>query len=426
MKQSFLELEQEKVEISDIQNELKNFSFNGDRTAIFSLETPASILPVYINEFWTSKQRAAHSLHEISYRACLKPQLPKFFIERLSKPGDFIYDPFMGRGTALLEAALLGRMPIGCDINPLSTNLLQPRLELPDQDEIRSRLNTLKLEGPSIEQDHELLAFYHPETLRKLLTLRAYLMDRESEGTLDSVDRWIRMVATNRLTGHSAGFFSVYSMPPNQAVSIQSQARINEKRSQIPPLREVKALILKKSRSLLRGLSAEEAAKVRDIGRDARLLTGSCELTPEIPDASVQLVVTSPPFLDIVDYRQDNWLRGWFNGIDTNQLPIWQCRTESKWVSKMNSVLKELERVLKPGGYIAFEVGEVRNAKVLMESLVIEAASDSGLKPICVMINQQNFTKTSNCWGVSNQSKGTNTNRIVLFQKDRFSAQPKV
>jgi DNA methylase len=61
-------------------------------------------VPTYVNEFWTSKQRAAHSLHEISYRACFKPQLPRFFIQRLTAPGDRVYDPFMGRGTTLLEA----------------------------------------------------------------------------------------------------------------------------------------------------------------------------------------------------------------------------------------------------------------------------------------------------------------------------------
>src|ERR1041385_4356848 len=49
-------------------------------------------VPTFINEFWTAKQRAAHSLHEVSYRACFKPQLPRFFIERLTKPGDVVYD----------------------------------------------------------------------------------------------------------------------------------------------------------------------------------------------------------------------------------------------------------------------------------------------------------------------------------------------
>ena len=37
-------------------------------------------VPTYVNEFWTAKQRAASSLQEISYRACFKPQLPRFLI----------------------------------------------------------------------------------------------------------------------------------------------------------------------------------------------------------------------------------------------------------------------------------------------------------------------------------------------------------
>src|SRR6476620_7396187 len=81
-------------------------------------------VPTFTNEFWTAKQRQAHSLHEISYRACFKPQLPRFFIERLTQPGEIVYDPFMGRGTTLMEAALLGRVPIGNDVNPLSVVII--------------------------------------------------------------------------------------------------------------------------------------------------------------------------------------------------------------------------------------------------------------------------------------------------------------
>jgi len=43
-------------------------------------------LPYFVNEFWTAGQRQAHSIHEVSYRACFKPQLPRFFIDRLSAP----------------------------------------------------------------------------------------------------------------------------------------------------------------------------------------------------------------------------------------------------------------------------------------------------------------------------------------------------
>jgi hypothetical protein len=70
-------------------------------------------VPVYEEELWTSRQRQASPIHEISYRACFKPQLPRFFIDRLTAAGDVVHDPFMGRGTTPLEAAIAGRRPAG-------------------------------------------------------------------------------------------------------------------------------------------------------------------------------------------------------------------------------------------------------------------------------------------------------------------------
>src|SRR6266478_1588742 len=99
-------------------------------------------VPAFVNEFWTAKQRQASSLHEVSYRACFKPQLPRFFIERLTRPGDIVYDPFMGRGTTALEAALLGRIPYGCDVNPLSTVLTRPRFSPPSLQDVAARLRS--------------------------------------------------------------------------------------------------------------------------------------------------------------------------------------------------------------------------------------------------------------------------------------------
>ena len=150
----------------------------------------------------------------------------------------------------------------------------------------------------------ELEAFYHPVTLRQIIALRFHLKQAEATGTGDGVDDWIRMVATNRLTGHSPGFFSVYTLPPNQAVSIASQRRINAKRRQEPELRDVAALILKKTRQLL----ADPVAMPTTGETPPVLLAQSSESTPSLADDSVELVVTSPPFLDVVDYAQDNWL----------------------------------------------------------------------------------------------------------------------
>jgi DNA modification methylase len=85
---------------------------------------------------------------EVSYRACYKPQLPRLFIEKLTQLGDIVYDPFGGRGTTAVEAALLGRRVISNDINPLSRILAQPRLTLPDPEAVKARLGRSPSRAP--------------------------------------------------------------------------------------------------------------------------------------------------------------------------------------------------------------------------------------------------------------------------------------
>lgn len=400
----------------DFLDHIESFDDFFKQTEVLEFPDPDFDVPVLVNEFWTSKQRAANSLHEVSYRACFKPQLPRFFIERLTAPGDAVYDPFLGRGTTVIEAALRGRMPVGTDINPLSEILVAPRLDPPPLAAVSKRLRELPLEARCEIWD-DLLAFYHPDTLRQITNLRKYLLANQEDGSLDAVDRWIRMVATNRLTGHSPGFFSVYTLPPNQAVTVERQRGINLSRKQTPPERDVRVSILKKSRSLLGNLEEYDAGRLRETSGTALLTTGSSDDTPEIASDSISLVVTSPPFLDVVDYQTDNWLRCWFNGIDAQSVRVWHFRRPRVWQAAMTRVFAELKRVLKPGGYVAFEVGEVRGGKILLESFVVPAAAEAGLEPLMVLVNDQVFTKTSNCWGVENLRKGTNTNRIVLLRK---------
>ena len=367
-------------------------------------------IPYFLNEFWTSAQRQSHALHEVSYRACFKAELPAFFIDRLSNPGDSVLDPFMGRGTTLLEAALRGRRVYGNDINPLSPLLTRPRLGSIDLQSVADALKNVDWNagkfGPA-----DLLAFYHPRTLRQINALRDWLAARAplDQPNPDPVADWIRMVALGRLSGHSPGFFSGRSMPPNQAVSIKAQKKINERLGLTPPARDVASLILRKTKSLLRqGCLDAPVDQTLCVGRAWDIY---------LPDTSIDLVVTSPPFLDIVDYAADNWLRCWFAGIDPSSVAIDRHRTEAAWQAMVARVLAELARLLRPGGFVAFEVGEVRNQTVLLERLVWDAAERLPFRRLGVMVNAQEFTKTANCWGVANGQMGTNTNRIVLFER---------
>ncbi len=375
-------------------------------------------VPVYEQEFWTSKQRQANPLHEVSYRGCFKPQLPAYFIDRLSKPGDTIYDPFSGRGTTAIEAALMGRSVIANDVNPLSAMLTQPRLEVPLIASIDVRLRAIKLTAKQ-HNDIDLSMFYHPDTERELLNLRAYLAERRSNGTEDSTDRWIRMVATNRLTGHSPGFFSAYTLPPNQAVSAESQIKINEKTGKSPEHRDIRALILRKSMQLQSDINAAARWRLQQASAQAQFLQGPADATPGIADDSVQLTVTSPPFLNVVQYAKDNWLRCWFNNLDAEEIGagITMATSINEWSAVMQEVLCELYRIIRPKGWVAFEVGEVQRGSVNLDEAVLPLGVAAGFRCEAILINTQKFTKTSNIWGVGNNERGTNSNRIVMLQK---------
>lgn len=389
-----------------------------NNTFIESIEINGVEVPKYINEYWTSKQRQSSSIHEISYRACFKAQLPRFFINLLTEPDDIVYDPFSGRGTTVVEAGILGRQVISNDINPLSKIITSPRLSIPEAEDINIRLNEIPIDN-AMKADIDLSMFYHPETEAELVSIKKYLEERKASGEEDNIDHWIRMVATNRLTGHSAGFFSVYTLPPNQAVSQESQIKINIKRNQKPEYRDTKKIIKRKTMTLLKKMKLDEIFNLRNAAKAALFIEKDARNTNEIEDNVVSLTVTSPPFLDIVQYSKDNWLRCWFNGIGAQSIEkqITMSKKIEDWTDVMGQVFHQLYRITKPGGWAAFEVGEVRNGTINLEEYVIPLGLDAGFKCLGVIINLQEFTKTSNIWGIKNNNSGTNTNRIVLFNK---------
>jgi hypothetical protein len=394
-----------------VHREWASFDAFGETTILSEWHHGDLAIPVYTNEFWTSRQRAGHSLHEVSYRACYKPQLPAFFVERFTRPGDLVHDPFLGRGTTVIEARLHGRAIAGTDANPVSERLILGRLRPPPLTPIRERLRDACLPEPEEERE-DLLAFFHPDTLREILGWKAWLRQRRDQGAFDDTDAWIEMVALNRLTGHSPGFFSVYTLPPNQATSVERQWKINAKRGQAPPYRDTRRIMEKKSRSLL-------ADRIPD-GYGAlpfRIHTGSADHTPWLADNCVALVVTSPPFLNVVNYLSDNWMRNWFCGEDPPVSAVWQTGSLSAWLGLMGATFRELHRVLRPGGLVAFEVGEVRRGTLPLDQELAGVALENGLHPLALLINAQEFTKTAHCWGVANNKGGTNTNRILLLGK---------
>lgn len=372
-----------------------------------------------VGELWAGQPRQMHSLHYVvSYRASYKPELPDYCIRQYSRKGQVVLDPFCGRGTTALQAALLGRVSLSCDVNPLAIRMTAAKLSPVGLDEIVLRLNEVDFRRPvDLEGYPEKFSpFYHPDTYRELVNLKRFFRKHS-----DAVSNFVELVAISRLHGHSSGFFSAYTFPQ---ISIPSahQLLINQKRGQMPEYRAVAPRIIRKASQALRdGFSSDffavSSASICEVA-DARKLE-------KIGDNSVDLIVTSPPFLDKVDYLADNWLEFWFCDINPNEFGENLVASSSLKHCKafVREFLLEFLRVLKPGAHAVIEGGDVvvKGEVVYLDDVIAECVSGLAFNDKIfavkeVLVNKQQFTKLANCFNVDNNKKGSNTNRLVVLQ----------
>jgi len=229
----------------------------------------------------------------------------------------------------------------------------------------------------------------------------------DSDGGHESTDGTFRRV-----------LLGVHASPESGGIT-PNQRKINRQRRQSPRCRDAKALILRKSQSPLRYLTAEQLRYLHAAARSARFYSTNAWRTRGIPDGAVQLTVTSPPFLDTVNYAQGNWLRGWFNGINQDAVAngVTVVRSLESWCSAMQRGFAELCRIARPRGYVAFEVGEIRKRNLKLEEVVVPLRRRAGFQCAGILVNKQSSTKTSNIWGIKDNRAGTNTSRIVLLRK---------
>lgn len=262
--------------------------------------------------------RNQHPLHALCpYFAMFPPDFARKQVMRFTQPGDVVLDPFSGRGTTLLEASLWDRRTLASDVNPVATCVTGAKARVPNLTAVNSRLNDLRSEFKStplgdIEAERtELPPFFrkafHYWTLREVLFLRRRLDWQE-----DDVDRFIAALALGSLHGemdHSKSYFSnqmprTISTKPNYSLRYWRKHGLMAERKRVFDLLAKRAeLRLGKGRPRRQGLSVR--SDVRSLGR---------VLAPW--ERSVRLVVTSPPYLDVTNFEEDQWLRLWFLGGD--------------------------------------------------------------------------------------------------------------
>ncbi len=240
---------------------------------------------------------------------------PESFVRRnvlaWSKTGDTVLDPFSGRGTTVFESLLHGRKALGCDLKPVAACISRAKADPPQKDEILGRLEQLEAESSGFssaarEQDEEFFNLcFHKSTLRQILFLRDTLRSRESR-----TDCFITALALGCLHGESHRTPVCFSnrMPRTISTKPAYSVRWWQKHDCLPPRRDVFSILRAAAEYRYRSpLPAIQGHVVQGDVRHAGSLLSEYR-------NRVNLVITSPPYLDITDYHEDQWLRLWFLG----------------------------------------------------------------------------------------------------------------
>ncbi len=303
--------------------------------------------------------RWGHPLHSVcSYFAMFPPQLARVIIEWLSFPGDPVYDPFSGRGTVALESVLLGRTAYASDANPLAQVLSRAKIEIPSQEEFRKRLLHLEdayqhdSSSPN-DAPPQIRMLYSDFTLKQLLFLTNALK-RQS-----SVDNFLTamilgMLHANHGKNGTLRGFSV-SMPNTFAMSPgYVQKYIQDNNLKKPDVNVFDMLRVRMDR-----LNLSDSA----FGSGVAWLQDATENPPQwLARNKPHLILTSPPYLQVIKYGKYNWVRLWFLGKDPKQVDTGLIATASlsRYMDFMRTVSRHLMDIVDQQGFVCLIIGDVR------------------------------------------------------------------
>lgn len=233
-------------------------------------------------------------------------------VEAHTKPGDLVFDPFSGRGTTLLQSLLMGRRAAAVDINPVAYCVSGAKAAVPQLSTVLRRIETLEGDfDPSCEESvrESLPEFfshaYASAPLSQLLFLRHSLAWRGNQ-----VDRFIAALVLGSLHGEmdkSPSYFS-NQMPRTISTKPDYSIRYWRRHNLQPPARDVFDILRQRAEYRL---SADIPSLRGSVAlTDARRASGVFARFKK----QVNLIVTSPPYLDVTRFEEDQWLRLWFLG----------------------------------------------------------------------------------------------------------------
>lgn len=314
------------------------------------------------------------------------PQIPAALIGSLTSPGDRVIDPFCGSGTTLVEAQRLGRLGLGIDLNPVSCLVSRSKTLTLLADQVSKlllgaldRLTSFRLENASpvsnleeVPVDVQLVKWYHPETGEQLRAIWAFI---NSQINLTERELLTFCFSTALMTCCAETRSWGYVCDNTQPLASRYVDAMSTFREKVESV-----------------IDAYQRRDRRWLVREAQTLTPVLVLEGdaytrlrEIPDSSVDLVVTSPPYFGVIDYVKSQRLTLEWLGLKTEPLRLLETGARSsrhrrtaftEYSNALELVVNELCRVLKPNKAFAMVIGESAKRESVMARLnqILETA----------------------------------------------------
>ncbi|MBN1425887.1 restriction endonuclease [Candidatus Fermentibacteria bacterium] len=343
-----------------------------------------------------------HDLHP--YPAKFIPQIPGHLIARLSRRGELVLDPFGGSGTAALEAIRLGRRAVSVDANAVGSLIGKvktcniTRDVATDLHGIRCVLTAQLQDLPS---DPAHLMSKYKEYIPAIPNREKWFPDT-SCGELGLIRSAVMQMTTE--AARSIGLLAL-SRIILRASFQDSETRYSSRPKEIDPgetikvylqnLEEIIRNILKTQPTIRYGVAQFVTADTRTLGDDV------------IQSESVDLIVTSPPYGNAMDYHLYHRFRLLWLGNDPRALARIEIGSHLRhqressgfdaYMREMTDCLGVMFRVLRPGRYAALVVGDSIYENVLHHGATAfaERATDVGFQTVCIIEREIHRTKRS-------------------------------
>lgn len=304
---------------------------------------------------------------------------PLSILQRFGRTGEWVIDPFCGRGTTNYASRALNMPSIGIDSSRVAVALTQAKLANTSSQRIIATAEHILSSGPAASNvpTGEFWRWaYHPKVLTALCKLReALIHDCRSDSR-----KALRALLLGALHGPRPktknSYFSnqsprTYAPKPNYAVNYW---RLHSLR---PPYVDVLEIIRERAKRYFNDGGSSCIGKV--IRADSRksdtynkLLTGE----------QIKWIITSPPYYGMRTYIADQWLRNWFvGGTDTVDYSTNHQLTHfspNDFTSDLKLVWKNVASICSDDARLVIRFGGINDRKVDPISLLKTSLADSG------------------------------------------------